>query len=42
MMALACFPFIIAFGARWNLVSFITGVSYEKLQGKLSLKYPGE
>ena len=32
MMALGIFPFILAFGAKWNLVTFITGYSHEKLQ----------
>ena len=32
MMALGVFPFILAFGAKWNLVSFVTGYSHEKLQ----------
>lgn len=32
MFALGCFPFILAFGAKWNLVTFVTGYSHEKLQ----------
>jgi hypothetical protein len=32
MMALGVFPFILAFGAKWNLVTFVTGYSHEKLQ----------
>ncbi|GAA5884065.1 hypothetical protein JCM6882_002121 [Rhodosporidiobolus microsporus] len=32
LMALGCFPFILAFGAKWNIVGFIVGVSHEKLQ----------
>lgn len=32
LFALGCFPFILAFGAKWNLVTFVTGYSHEKLQ----------
>jgi len=32
MFALGCFPFILAFGAKWNLVGFVVGCSHEKLQ----------
>ncbi|KAL0581780.1 hypothetical protein V5O48_000257 [Marasmius crinis-equi] len=32
LMALGCFPFIMAFSAKWNFVTFITGHSHEKLQ----------
>ncbi|KAK4056368.1 hypothetical protein OIO90_002511 [Microbotryomycetes sp. JL221] len=32
MFAVGLFPFILAFGAKWNLVSFVTGYSHEKLQ----------
>ncbi|GJN94183.1 hypothetical protein Rhopal_007257-T1 [Rhodotorula paludigena] len=32
MFALGCFPFIFAFGAKWNIVGFIVGCSHEKLQ----------
>jgi hypothetical protein len=32
MMALGLFPYILALGAKWNIVAFITGVSHEKLQ----------
>ncbi|GAA5881370.1 hypothetical protein JCM8547_004809 [Rhodosporidiobolus lusitaniae] len=32
MMALACFPFILAFGAKVNFIGFIVGCSHEKLQ----------
>ena len=27
-----CFPFIIAFACKWNMITFITGCSHEKLQ----------
>ncbi|ORY90260.1 hypothetical protein BCR35DRAFT_328891 [Leucosporidium creatinivorum] len=30
--ALGLFPFILALGARWNLISFLTGHSHEQLQ----------
>lgn len=32
LFALGIFPFILAFGAKWNLVTFVTGYSHEKLQ----------
>lgn len=32
MMALGCFPFIFAFASKVNAVTFVTGVSHEKLQ----------
>ncbi|BGP20636.1 hypothetical protein JCM10213_007172 [Rhodosporidiobolus nylandii] len=32
LLALGTFPFILAFGAKWNIVGFIVGVSHEKLQ----------
>ncbi|GAA5977240.1 hypothetical protein JCM11641_003886 [Rhodosporidiobolus odoratus] len=32
LLALGCFPFILALGAKWNIVGFIVGVSHEKLQ----------
>lgn len=32
LFALGCFPFILMFGAKWNLVTFVTGYSHEKLQ----------
>ncbi|GAA5884046.1 hypothetical protein JCM6882_002115 [Rhodosporidiobolus microsporus] len=32
MLALGCFPFILAFGAKWNIVGFVVGASHEKLQ----------
>ncbi|GAA6041443.1 hypothetical protein JCM8097_005252 [Rhodosporidiobolus ruineniae] len=32
LLALGCFPFILAFGAKWNIVGFVVGVSHEKLQ----------
>ncbi|GAA5836336.1 hypothetical protein JCM11251_001466 [Rhodosporidiobolus azoricus] len=32
LMALGCFPFILTFGAKWNIIGFIVGVSHEKLQ----------
>ncbi|KAI5782687.1 ferric reductase [Geopyxis carbonaria] len=31
-MAVALLPFVIAFASKWNFVTFITGVSHEKLQ----------
>lgn len=32
VFAVALFPFILAFGAKWNIVGFIVGCSHEKLQ----------
>ncbi|GAA5871475.1 hypothetical protein JCM3774_005609 [Rhodotorula dairenensis] len=32
MLALGCFPFILALGAKVNLIGFIVGASHEKLQ----------
>ncbi|GAA5831080.1 hypothetical protein JCM5353_002010 [Sporobolomyces roseus] len=32
LFAVALFPFILAFGAKWNLIGFIVGCSHEKLQ----------
>lgn len=32
MFALGLFPFILMFGAKWNIVTFVTGYSHEKLQ----------
>ncbi|GAA5992103.1 hypothetical protein JCM5350_006349 [Sporobolomyces pararoseus] len=32
LFAVALFPFILAFGAKWNIVGFIVGCSHEKLQ----------
>ncbi|GAA5913256.1 uncharacterized protein JCM6883_005298 [Sporobolomyces salmoneus] len=32
LFAVALFPFIFAFGAKWNIVGFIAGCSHEKLQ----------
>ncbi|GJN94184.1 hypothetical protein Rhopal_007258-T1 [Rhodotorula paludigena] len=32
MFALGCFPFILAFGAKWNIVGFVVGCSPEKLK----------
>ncbi|KDE07281.1 hypothetical protein MVLG_02501 [Microbotryum lychnidis-dioicae p1A1 Lamole] len=32
LFALGIFPFILAFGAKWNWVTFVTGYSHEKLQ----------
>ncbi|SCV74645.1 BQ2448_7674 [Microbotryum intermedium] len=32
LFALGVFPFILAFGAKWNWVTFVTGYSHEKLQ----------
>ncbi|KAK7041554.1 hypothetical protein VNI00_009141 [Paramarasmius palmivorus] len=31
-MALGCFPFIFALATKWNIITFITGHSHEKLQ----------
>ncbi|GAA6033135.1 hypothetical protein JCM8097_002961 [Rhodosporidiobolus ruineniae] len=32
LLALGCFPFILAFGAKWNIVGFVVGLSHKKLQ----------
>ncbi|GAA6008820.1 hypothetical protein JCM10207_001735 [Rhodosporidiobolus poonsookiae] len=32
LMAVGVFPFILALGAKWNIIGFIVGVSHEKLQ----------
>uniref|UniRef100_A0A0W0F9E4 ferric-chelate reductase (NADPH) n=2 Tax=Moniliophthora roreri TaxID=221103 RepID=A0A0W0F9E4_MONRR len=32
LLALGCFPFIFALATKWNIVTFITGHSHEKLQ----------
>ncbi|GAA6061796.1 hypothetical protein JCM10212_004852 [Sporobolomyces blumeae] len=32
LFAVGMFPFILAFGAKWNLIGFIVGCSHEKLQ----------
>lgn len=30
--ALGVFPFILVFGAKWSIVTYVTGYSHEKLQ----------